>query len=57
MTNKEIEIQMALGTIEPQNLTYEEFNHWSHLTSQHIVRIIKESDEVRWRRRGQRDSE
>ena len=44
MTKKEIEIQIALGTIEPHNLSKEEFNHWVGITAWKYCQRQKERD-------------
>ena len=44
MTKKEIKIQMALGTIEPQNLTDEEFNYFVNIVANRCVRRLKQDD-------------
>jgi len=53
VTHKEIEIQMALGTIQPQDLNAEDFNHWMHLSEQLMARDMKAAEEKRLRSAGQ----
>ncbi len=44
MTKKELEIQMALGTLEPDKLSKKDFNYWVRIVTHRYCERQKERD-------------